>query len=184
LFEDQLAAADLVLLNKTDQMDHMQKEHTHQLLACELPESVKVIETHFGRVNLDILLGMNAASERYIHNVEDHHSKYHADGTVDHDHDDFDSINIELENVELEKLLALLDQLVDDNEIFRIKGFLHMADKPMRCVLQAVGRRFDHYYDRVWKADEIRTSKLVFIGHELDEARLKSTLASMLPKAA
>lgn len=184
LFEDQLAAADLVLINKTDQMDDAQKSDVQRILAQELPESVKVIETRFGHVDLDVLLGMNAASEKNIHNVEDHHSKHHQGGEHEHDHDDFDSLDIELNNVALDKLLPLLEQLVSEHEIFRIKGFLDIADKPMRCVLQAVGRRFDHYFDRQWKADETRASKLVFIGHDLDEERLKASLGSMLYKAA
>ncbi len=185
LFEDQLAAADLVLLNKTDQMDHQQKSTVHELLDKELPQSVKVIETRFGHAELDVLLGQQAASEDHIHKVIDHHSQHHGeDGESDHDHDDFDSVNIDLADIELDKLMVVLSGLVNEHEIYRIKGFLNIPGKPMRCVLQGVGRRFDHYFDRLWQADETRCSKLVFIGHDLDEAALKSALDSLLQQAA
>jgi len=185
LFEDQLAAADLVLLNKADQMDDAQISDVHALLAKELPQSVKVIETQFGHANLDVLLGQQAASEDRIHEVVDHHSQHHGeDGEHDHDHDDFDSVNIELGEVELSKLLGVLNQLVEDHEIYRIKGFLSVPDKPMRCVLQGVGRRFDHHFDRLWQAQESRVSNLVIIGHDLDESVLKSAMDPLLQKAA
>ena len=185
LFEDQLAAADMVLLNKSDQMNTDQKTAVYELLEKELPDAVKVIETQFGRAELNVLLGQNSASEAHIHNIQDHHSKHHEDdGDDDHHHDEFDSVNIELAEVDIDKLIGTLTQLVDENEIYRIKGFLNIGGKSMRCVLQGVGRRFDYYYDRLWGVDETRSSKLVLIGHDLDENQLNTSLNALLQKAA
>jgi cobalamin biosynthesis protein CobW len=46
----------------------------------------------------------------------------------------------------------------------RIKGFVAVAGKPMRLLIQAVGPRVSHYYDRPWGAAEPRRGSLVVIG--------------------
>jgi cobalamin biosynthesis protein CobW len=46
----------------------------------------------------------------------------------------------------------------------RIKGFVAVAGKPMRLLIQAVGPRVSHYYDRPWGASEPRQGSLVVIG--------------------
>ena len=57
-----------------------------------------------------------------------------------------------------------LKRLVEDNEIYRIKGFVNIPNKPMRMVLQGVGSRFEYYYERPWGENEERKTKLVVIG--------------------
>ena len=47
-----------------------------------------------------------------------------------------------------------------------MKGFVEVAGKPMRLLVQGVGTRFQHHYDRPWKADEARASRLVVIGRK------------------
>ncbi len=53
-----------------------------------------------------------------------------------------------------------------------------LPGKPMRLVVHGVGKRFDSYFDRPWRADEKRGSHLVFIGHDLDEAAIRAQLAA------
>jgi cobalamin biosynthesis protein CobW len=59
-----------------------------------------------------------------------------------------------------------------------VKGFLAVAGKEMRLVLQGVGGRIQHYYDRPWQPDEDKTSRLVVIGLKgLDRAAITAALA-------
>ena len=48
--------------------------------------------------------------------------------------------------------------------MLRIKGFAPVDGKPMRLVVQGVGRRVAHHFDRPWKAGEARDGRLVVIG--------------------
>ena len=61
-----------------------------------------------------------------------------------------------------------LKQLLQEQEIYRVKGFVDVPNKSMRLVLQGVGNRFDTFYDRLWQPDELRQTRLVLIGHNLD----------------
>ena len=50
----------------------------------------------------------------------------------------------------------------------------------LRLVVQGVGTRFDSYFDRPWRADEARQSRLVLIGSELNAAVLQAELSAAL----
>jgi cobalamin biosynthesis protein CobW len=173
LFEDQLACADMVLLTKTDLLDRATRDRTQAWLAQQVPTGVKVVPCFQGEISPDILLGFNAAVEDNLDNRPSHH-----DTEEEHDHDDdITSISVELERAfDPKTLVAQLQALVQDQEIYRIKGFVSVLDKPMRMVLQGVGQRFDHFYDRPWKTDETRQTRLVFIGHELKPDTIKQLL--------
>ena len=93
------------------------------------------------------------------------------DGGQETEHD------VELER---ERLLAALAQLAGEQEIYRIKGFVALPAKPMRLVVHGVGKRFDSYFDRRWRDDEVRKTHLVFIGHDLDEAAIRADLNEAL----
>nr|WP_145545650.1 cobalamin biosynthesis protein CobW [Variovorax boronicumulans] len=174
LFEDQLSAADLVVLNKTDLVDAAAVERVTALVREELPPAVKVLQSAQGRLPLDLLLGLAKAAETSIDQRESHH-----DHEEDHDHDEFDAHVIELPAVDRERLLAALARLVEQQTILRVKGFAEIPGKPMRWLLQGVGRRFDHHFDRPWRMDEQRGTRLVFIGQDLDEAALRAGLAGV-----
>lgn len=174
LFEDQLAAADLVVLNKTDLVDAAAVERVTALVREELPPSVKILQSSQGKLPLDVLLGLAKASETTIDARESHH-----DHEEDHDHDAFDAHVIELPAVDRERLLAALARLVEQQTILRVKGFAEIPGKPMRWLLQGVGRRFDHHFDRAWREGERRGTRLVFIGQDLDEAALRTGLVGV-----
>ncbi|MEM9218561.1 MAG: cobalamin biosynthesis protein CobW [Cyanobacteria bacterium P01_F01_bin.150] len=165
LFEDQLACADMVLLTKTDVMETDTRGRVQSWLQQQSPEGVKVVPCHHGEINPDVLLGFNAAVEDNLDSRPSHH-----DHEEEHDHDDdISSIYLELEDaVEPKALVKRLQELVQQQEIYRIKGFVSVPNKAMRLVLQGVGQRFDHFYDRPWRPDESRKTRLVFIGHDLN----------------
>ncbi|MDY7021163.1 MAG: GTP-binding protein, partial [Cyanobacteriota bacterium] len=73
-------------------------------------------------------------------------------------------------------LIEKLQALVQEQEIYRIKGFVNVPNKPMRMVLQGVGNRFDSFYDRQWLDDEPRQTRLVFIGRELNFDHVKQAV--------
>lgn len=171
LFEDQLSAADLVVLSKTDLIDAAQREQVEAIVREELPASVKIATAHNGVIDLDILLGLNSASEDTIHLRPNHH-----DDEEDHDHDEFDSVVVELPLVDKDKLLAVLRELVDAHTIYRVKGFVALEGKPRRLVVHGVGRRFDSYFDRPWRDDEAARTHIVLIGQELDQPTLQRAL--------
>lgn len=173
LFEDQLGAADLVVLNKTDLVDAAALAQVEHLVRAELPPEVKVVQASEGRLPLDVLLGLHRAAEATIDQRPSHH-----DHDEDHDHDEFDSLVIDLPEVQREPLLAVLAELVKAQAILRVKGFAALPGKPMRLLVQGVGSRFDHHFDRPWQEGEARRTRLVFIGQELDEAALRAALAS------
>jgi cobalamin biosynthesis protein CobW len=173
LFEDQLACADLVLLTKVDQVDEAGGEKAQQWLRQELSPSVKIVACQQGQVNSDLLLGFNAAVEDDLENRPSHH-----DTEEEHDHDDdLNSVQFKVdESFEPKELVTRLQALVQQQEIYRVKGFVAVPNKAMRLVLQGVGDRFDYFYDRPWKANETPQTKLVLIGRSLDAEQVKASL--------
>ena len=164
LFADQLACADLVLLTKTDLIDGASLATATSYLKSELPPGVKTVCCQEGVIDPDLLLGFNAAVEDDLDHRHSHH-----DHEAEHDHDD-DINSIELicdHGFEPQSLTAKLQQIVKQEEIYRIKGFVSVPNKSMRLVLQGVGNRFDTFYDRLWFKEETRQTRLVFIGRNL-----------------
>ncbi len=177
LFEDQLASADLVILNKADQLDSEALARVRAEIAGELPAAVKIVEASRGELPLPVLLGLNAEAELHIDGRPTHHDH---EGHEDHDHDEFDSFHVDLPEVEEAALLEALGELVERHDILRIKGFAAIPGKPMRLLVQGVGKRFDRHFDRKWLADEVRSTRLVVIGQELDQAAIANQLRTAL----
>ncbi|MEF3029865.1 cobalamin biosynthesis protein CobW [Pseudomonas aeruginosa] len=177
LFEDQLASADLVILNKADQLDAEALARVRAEIAGELPAAVKIVEASRGELPLPVLLGLNAEAELHIDGRPTHHGH---EGHEDHDHDEFDSFHVDLPEVEEAALLEALGELVERHDILRIKGFAAIPGKPMRLLVQGVGKRFDRHFDRKWLADEARSTRLVVIGQELDQAAIANQLRTAL----
>ncbi|PWU30588.1 cobalamin biosynthesis protein CobW [Pseudomonas sp. RW407] len=177
LFEDQLASADLVVLNKADLLDADTLAQVRTHVAEELPPAVKIIEASAGQLPLSVLLGLNAEAELHIDSRSTHHDH---EGHEDHDHDEFDSFHVDLPEVEERALLDALEQLVERHAVLRIKGFAAIPGKPMRLLVQGVGKRFDKHFDRKWLSDENRATRLVVIGQELDQASIANELRTAL----
>jgi cobalamin biosynthesis protein CobW len=176
LFEDQLACSDLVLLTKTDRADASSQLKVQQWLQQELRPGVKVVPCHQGEINPDVLLGFNAAVEDNLESRPSHH-----DTEEEHDHDDnINSVHLVLDRpFDPNTLINQLKTLVQAQEIYRIKGFVHVPNKAMRMVLQGVGDRFDYFYDRPWQPGEPQQTRLVFIGRELEEQGIEEALSGL-----
>ena len=99
---------------------------------------------------------------------------------MDHEHDDFDSFVVELPAiVRPEDLAARVAAAAEAANVLRVKGFAEVAGKPMRLLVQAVGPRVSHHYDRPWSPGEARRTRLVVIGlRGLDRAVVERILAA------
>lgn len=173
LFEDQLACADLVLLTKTDLVDENSLTQVREWLHRELPAGVKIVSCQQGEIDTNLLLGFNAAVEDHLESRPSHH-----DHEEEHEHDDeINAVQFIVDQAfEPKTLIEKLQELVQQQEIYRIKGFVHVPNKPMRMVLQGVGNRFDSFYDRLWLSDELRQTRLVFIGRELNLTQVEQAI--------
>ncbi len=173
LFEDQLGCADMVLLTKVDRVSADDLNKVKTWLASELSDGVKVLPCQNGELDSNVLLGFNAAVED---NLDSRHS--HHDHEAEHEHDDdITSMPLTLDQAfEPKALVQVLTQLVNEQEIYRIKGFVAVPGKPMRLVLNGVGKRFDYFYDRPWRTDEPQQTKLVVIGHDLDPSGIRTAV--------
>jgi len=171
LFLDQLTCADLVLVSKRDLVDDESYDELKTIIAKKARSNTKIIPVVKGILDNELLLGIEASAEDDLENRHSIHDHHHQHG---HDHDHDDEINTEiLEYTQTEDIKALvkeLTDLVDNNEIYRIKGFVNIPNKSMRMVLQGVGTRFDYYFDRPWKENEIRKTRLVVIGRNVELA--------------
>ncbi len=174
LFEEQLACADMVVINKADLLDDGRLEEVETSVARHLRPAVKTLRASHGAIDAAVLLGLEAAAESDLDSRWSHH-----DEAGEHDHDDFTSFSIEMnEAAAPEALLERLLPVIAEHGILRVKGFAAVTGKAMRLVVQGVGDRLQHYYDRDWRPEERRATRLVIIGETgLDEAAIRAALA-------
>jgi cobalamin biosynthesis protein CobW len=173
VFEDQLACADLVVLNKRDLLDAAGCESAAAAISRALPRAVKVVAVADGKVDPAALLGLGIGTEDDIANRCTRN-----DAEAEHDHDDFDSFVVSLPEItEPAALASRVAGLAESHNVFRVKGFAAVAGKPMRLLVQAVGARVSHHYDRPWPGSDARKGRLVVIGLKgLDRAGVTRAL--------
>jgi cobalamin biosynthesis protein CobW len=173
VFEDQIACADLVVLNKRDLLDDAGINRALSTISSALPRSVKVLTVSDGKVDQALLLGLGVGTENDIANRRTRH-----DDEAEHDHDDFDSFVVPLGEVaDAATLAARIATLAERFDVLRVKGFAAVANKPLRLLVQAVGARVTHHYERPWGASEPRQGQLVVIGLKgLDRAAVTGAL--------
>lgn len=174
VFEDQIACADLVVLSKSDLLDDAARERATAVVDRHLPRAVKVVPVSNGRIDVQAVLGLGLAVEEDIENRKTHH-----DEEEDHDHDEFDSFVVELPTIaDPDALARKVAAAAEAQDVLRLKGFAHVEGKPMRLLVQAVGPRVAHHYDRAWGSDEEKATRLVVIGLKgIDRAAIEKILA-------
>jgi cobalamin biosynthesis protein CobW len=175
VYEDQLLCADLVVLNKADLVDAQALDNVMAVIAGTIPRAVKVVATRQGVIDTDVLLGLAAAAEDDLAARPSHH-----DAEEGHDHDDFDSFVLDLPAVvDAGALVERLARIARDHDVLRMKGFAEVSGKPMRLLVQGVGARFSHQFDRAWKSGETRAGRLVVIGEKgVDKAAISAALSA------
>ncbi|MEZ5776861.1 MAG: cobalamin biosynthesis protein CobW [Paracoccaceae bacterium] len=174
VFEDQISCSDIVLLSKADLVDDATLEAARAVIEAESPRPVPVLHMEEGRIDPRLILGLGAAAEDDLDARPSHH-----DGADDHEHDDFDTVVITLPEVtDPEVLKAAITRLAREQNVLRVKGYVAVAGKPMRMLVQAVGERIRAQYDQPW-GEAPRASRLVVIGEhdDIDPAAIRSVLA-------
>ncbi len=176
VFGDQVAAADLIILNKADLLDADALARLRRDLAATLPRPAALVNATEGQVDLSLLLGLDAAAEDDLANRPSCHDA--VDGA--HEHDDFDSFVVPMGEVSApDALLRHLAAVAGAHDVLRIKGFVSVAGRPMRLAIQGVGTRFRQHYDRAWLQDEPREGHLVVIGQTgLDRAAITAAFSA------
>ena len=175
VFEDQLACADLVLLTKADLAGPDGLAAARAVIAAQAPRPLPVVELTDGIIDPRVVLGLGAAAEDDIAARPSHH-----DGADDHEHEDFDSIVVDLPEIATpDALTARIEALAASHDILRVKGYAAVSGKPMRLLVQAVGGRVRTQYDRPWRADEAHTTRLVVIAEHdrIDPPAIRTALA-------
>jgi len=175
LFEDQLACADMIVLNKVDLLEDDALDKVETWLRDEARSGVSFLRVKNGDVPSSILLGLSSSAEEDMEARKSHHESH---GEEDHDHDDFESFVISPSSIERRQVfLKGLQVLIAEHDILRLKGFVDIVDADARLVVQAVGPRIESYFDRPWKKGEARHASLVIIGEKgLDENSIRMAL--------
>lgn len=176
LFEDQLACADLIIINKTDLIDDSKLAKVCEIVDKETPRPVKKVISDRGYVSPETIFGFTAAVEDNLADRPSHH-----DSEEEHEHDDgINSYHWQTNlPVNPDILRSQIAGIIADREIYRVKGFVAVPHKSMRLVVQCVGNRYDAFYDRLWQPHEDRTTKLVFIGQNLNSHEIANCLTTI-----
>ena len=178
VFEDQIACADIILLTKPDLAGAEGVAKAREMIMALAPRSLPVVEVAEGAVDPRVILGLETAAEDDMAARPSHH-----DDLDDHEHDDFDSVVVDIpEFSEPAQLVQAIETLAHEHNILRVKGYASVAGKPMRLLVQAVGARVRFQYDRPWKADEPRLGRLVVIA-EHDDINADTIRSALVPAA-
>jgi cobalamin biosynthesis protein CobW len=175
LFEDQLNCADLVLLNKTDLLAQDEAQAVASQIRSQLRNGASLIQVQNGNIDPAVLLGLASAAESDMHNRLSHHEM---EGEEQHDHDDFVTFVVRLDQPQQkDALLARIAQVLSNHDVLRLKGFAAVDDSASRLLVQAVGPRLNHYFDRPWARDEARRTEIVVIGEKtMDQNAIRDLL--------
>ena len=197
--KNQIAFADVILLNKTDLVSEAELAEIEARIRGINPYA-RLHRTQRANIALDEVLGRNAFDLDRILDIEpaflevdghdhDHHhdhghDHHHHHGGLKHYHDeDMQSISIKTDKpLNPDKFFPWVQDLVatEGKDILRCKGILSFKDDPERFVFQGVHMILDGDHQRAWKADEKRDSRLVFIGRKLPEDKIRKGFESCI----
>jgi G3E family GTPase len=199
--KNQIAFADVILLNKTDLVSKAELDEVEARIRGINPYA-RLHRTERSNIALDQVLGRNAFDLDRILDIEpdflggdddshdhDHHHGHshghgdgHHGGGLKHYHDeDMQSVALKTDKpLDPDKFFPWIQDLVakDGPSILRCKGILSFKNDPVRFVLQGVHMILDGDHQRPWQDGEHRDSRLVFIGRNLPEERIRSGFES------
>jgi len=197
--KNQIAFADVILLNKTDLVSEADLREVEARIRGINPYA-KLHRTERAKIALEEVLGRNAfdldrildIEPQFLDTGEDHEHDHDGDGHHhhhDHDHgglkhyhdEEMQSLSLKTDKaLSADKFFPWMQDLVakDGPSILRCKGILAFKDDPERFVLQGVHMILDGDHQRPWKDGEKRESRLVFIGRELQEEKIRKGFES------
>ncbi len=176
LFKDQVVAADLLVVNKTDLVDAVTLRAVEDRLRAEMRPGTGLVRASNGHVDLAALLGLGLASEDHLDGRDSAHELEH--GGEGHEHDDFDSFSLRIPpGPSRDELLAVIQHTIETHDVLRLKGFAALPGSDSRLAIQAVGPRLNAWFDRPWNPGELRETALVVIGESpFDRAAITISL--------
>jgi G3E family GTPase len=176
--QEQIAFADVIALNKTDLVTALELDQLEAKIRG-LNAIAKIHRTQQSALAIDQVLGLDAFNLERALEIDPNFL-----GEEAHEHDEtVGSIAIVQPGaLDGEKLNDWLSELLrtQGEQIFRMKGILHLAGREERYVFQGVHMIFDGRADRLWHSGESRTNQLVFIGRNLNEVELKASFSNCL----
>jgi G3E family GTPase len=191
--KNQIAFADVILLNKTDLVPPDELREVEGRIRGINPYA-KVHRTERCQIPLPEVLGRNAFDlDRIIaiepeflagngHDHDHHHDHHHHDHGLKHYHDeDMQSVALKTDKpLDPDKFFPWVQDLVakDGPSILRCKGILAFKDDPDRFVFQGVHMILDGDHQRPWQDGEKRDSRIVFIGRNLPEEKIRQGFAA------
>ena len=167
---EQIAFADVVLLNKTDLVKASELDQLEQRIRS-MNAIAKIYRTQNAQIEMNTLLGVNAFD---LNNALQIDPEFLNETAHEHDETVGSIALVEEKPLDGEKLNDWLGTLLREYgpDIFRMKGILNIAGNDNRLVFQGVHMIFDGRPDRLWKPGETRKSELVFIGRNLEQMNL------------
>jgi G3E family GTPase len=198
--KNQIAFADVILLNKTDLVTDAELREVEARIRAINPYA-KLHRTQRSQIALDEVLGRNAfdldrildiepeflTAEEHDHDHDHHHDHgdghhHHHGGGLKHYHDeDMQSLALNTDKpLSPDKFFPWIQDLVatDGPSILRCKGILNFKDDADRFVFQGVHMILDGDHQRPWKDGEKRDSRIVFIGRNLPEEKIRKGFES------
>ena len=176
--QEQIAFADVILLNKTDLVTPEQLEELEQRIRS-MNAMAKIYRTRNAELGMDALLGVKAFDLDRALEID---PNFLGEDAHEHDESVYSLALVEEGELDGDKLNEWLGNLLQTKgpDIFRMKGILNIAREDNRFVFQGVHMIFDGKPDRKWKEGEKRQSELVFIGRNLDEAKLQENFRACM----
>ncbi len=176
--QEQIAFADVVLLNK---IDLISAEILHELeqRVRSMNAIAKIYQTQNCNLDLDAVLNVKAFDLKNALSID---PQFLNESAHEHDESVFSVAITESGTVSSEKLNRWLYQLVQaqGSNIFRMKGILDVDDEDRRFVFQGVHMTLDGRPGKPWKPHEVRRNELVFIGRHLNEVELRDGFQACL----
>ncbi|MDY6901581.1 MAG: GTP-binding protein, partial [Cyanobacteriota bacterium] len=169
--QEQIAFADVILINKTDLVSSEQLEELENRIRG-MNAIAKIYRTQDAQLEMDALLGVKAFDLNRALEID---PEFLGEDAHEHDEDVYSVALVEERELDGDKLDKWLSNLLQTQgpDIFRTKGILSIAGEENRFVFQGVHMLLDGRPDRPWKENETRKNELVFIGRNLDEAKLR-----------
>ncbi|MGG6298042.1 CobW family GTP-binding protein [Leptolyngbya sp. AN02str] len=175
---EQLAFADVILLNKTDLVTPAELDELEQRIRS-MNAMAKIYRTQDAQVEMESILGVGAFDLSRALEVD---PNFLGEDAHEHDETVGSVALVESGAIDGEKLNIWLGDLLRNqgSDIFRMKGILNIEGEDNRFVFQGVHMLFDGRAERPWKPNETRKNELVFIGRNLNEAQLKEGFRACL----
>ncbi|HTU55807.1 MAG TPA: GTP-binding protein [Acetobacteraceae bacterium] len=175
---DQIAFADVIVLNKTDLVSGPELASVEERIRT-INRFARIHRTERASVPIGEVLDRSAFD---LARVLEHTPDFLTSDEHEHD-DDVGSVSLELERpVDPERFNAWIGVLLAEKgqDLLRTKGILDYAGEDRRFAFQAVHMMADGAFIGPWKEGEKRVSRLVFIGRNLNRPQLRRGFESCL----